>query len=324
MVHPFRLEDILPDVAVGTVLLPRRQEGSSPQNTLVTLLADYSLRTRAWVPSAAIVALLVETGVTVAAARTALSRLSRRGVLDTNRQGRATAYRLAAPAAFGLAHGGREIATFARAAEDWDHTWTLVAFSLPEGASAQRRALRGRLRWMGYMPLYDALWVAPHPTSPQEAAILASLSQGAVTMFRAQHLDVSCGAGRRPLDAWDLAVVTDYYTEFVARWRAVLPEVEAGSFDGATAIRLRTEVMDTYRRFVVLDPRLPMADMPPGWPRPAAYEVFVAVYDGLAAVALAHVLAVVARNDGRPQPDIRSHTVAELAAGLGALAAAGG
>jgi phenylacetic acid degradation operon negative regulatory protein len=176
---------------------------------------------------------------------------------------------------------------------------------------------------MGYMPLYDALWVAPHPLPPQEAAILASLSHGAVTMFHARHLDAARGTGRRPLDAWDLAAVAEQYAAFVARWRAVLPQVEAGSLDGATAIRMRTEVMDTYRLFVVLDPRLPMADMSPGWPRPAAHEVFEAVYDGLAAVSLAHVLAVVARADGRPQPDIQTHTVAELALGLGDPAAAG-
>jgi len=32
----------------------------------------------------------------------------------------------------------------------------------------------------------------------------------------------------------------------------------------------RTEVMETYRRFVVLDPRLPMRLMPAGWPRERA------------------------------------------------------
>ena len=316
MAQPFRLEDILPDVAVGPLRLPRRQEGSSPQSTMVTLLADYTLRTRAWLPSAAIVALLTESGVTPAAARTALSRLARREVLDSSRQGRATAYRLTGQAAFGLAYGGREIATFAAAAEDWDGNWTLVAYSLPEEASATRRALRSRLRWMGYMPLYDALWVAPHSPPPQEAVMLGRLSNGAVTVFRAEPIELSGATGRDPLDAWDLAGIADHYAAFVAQWSAVLPQVHAGDLDGATAIRLRTEVMDTYRRFVVLDPRLPMDRMPPGWQRPAAHDLFVAVYDGLAEVALRHVLQVVARFDHRPQPDVHPHTVAELAAGL--------
>ncbi|MBN1174735.1 MAG: PaaX family transcriptional regulator, partial [Micromonosporaceae bacterium] len=250
MADSFRLEDILPDVAVGPTRLPRRQEGSSPQNAAVTLLADYSLRTRAWIPSAAIVTLLVESGVTQAAARTAISRLARRGALDSDRRGRSTVYRLAVPAAIGLAYGGREIATFTETAEVWDGTWTLIAFTLPEQASARRRALRGRLRWMGFMPLYDALWVAPHPPPPQEVAVLSGLSEGAITIFRAQRTEVPGVAGRDPLDAWDLAGITGQYTAFVTRWSQLLPQVRAGCLDGASAVRLRTKVMDTYRRFV--------------------------------------------------------------------------
>ena len=95
---PFDIEEIFPDDgAAGTA--PRRQSGSAPQGMAVTLLADYTLRTRACLPSAAIVALLADTGVTPAGARTAISRLARRGVLEASRQGRHSSYRLTAPAA---------------------------------------------------------------------------------------------------------------------------------------------------------------------------------------------------------------------------------
>jgi phenylacetic acid degradation operon negative regulatory protein len=43
--------------------------------------------------------------------------------------------------------------------------------------------------------------------------------------------------------------------------------------------------MDTYRRFHVLDPRLPMRCMPPGWRREQVRDLFTAVYDGLAETA---------------------------------------
>jgi phenylacetic acid degradation operon negative regulatory protein len=55
---PFDIEEIFPEDAAESVRLPRRQAGSSPQGLAVTLLADYTLRTRARLPSAAIVALL--------------------------------------------------------------------------------------------------------------------------------------------------------------------------------------------------------------------------------------------------------------------------
>ena len=81
MVTPFEIEEIFPDLAEGSVRLPRRQVGRAPQDMAVTLMADYTLRTRAWVPSAAIVALLGDANVSPAGARTAISRLSRRNVL---------------------------------------------------------------------------------------------------------------------------------------------------------------------------------------------------------------------------------------------------
>ena len=90
MTSPYDIDEIFPDDAAGAMRLPRRQAGNSPQGLTVTLLADYTLRTRAWLPSAAIVALLGEAGVSHAGARTAISRLARRGVLaGAGRGGRA-------------------------------------------------------------------------------------------------------------------------------------------------------------------------------------------------------------------------------------------
>ncbi|MET8066915.1 PaaX family transcriptional regulator, partial [Micromonospora sp. NPDC005313] len=63
MANPFDIEEIYPDEGPAA-RLPRRQAGTSPQSVAVTLLADYTLRTRAALPSAAIVALLGEAGVT--------------------------------------------------------------------------------------------------------------------------------------------------------------------------------------------------------------------------------------------------------------------
>lgn len=312
----FDLEEILPDAAMEPVRLPRRQAGSSPQGLAVTLLADYSLRNRAWLPSAAIVALLVESGVTTAGARTAISRLARRGVLESSRQGRNTFYRLTSPAATALASGGREIVAFCAEADSWDDHWTLIAFSLPQEGDAQRRALRARLRWLGFAPLYDALWVSAYTQPARVAAKLAEVRHGATTVFTARHVELDATISRNPLDAWDLTGIAGHYETFIRRWQTFPPGNRAGGLTGAEALRARTEVMDAYRQFVVLDPRLPMRLMPAGWPRERAREVFEAVYDGLAEPALDHLLRTVDRFADDPQPDIAAHTVADLRAGL--------
>ncbi|MFE2757968.1 PaaX family transcriptional regulator C-terminal domain-containing protein [Actinosynnema sp. NPDC059335] len=327
MTSPFNVDEILSDVVPGSVRLPRRQSGSSPQGLAMTLIADYTVRTRAWLPSAAIAALLEEFGVTAGAARTAISRLFRRGVLEGSRRGRHSLYRLTDAVVADLSNGGAAIATFATGPDSWDGLWTIIVFTMPVEEKSRRSALRAELRWRGYAPLYDGVWVSPHPLTAQAHAELVAVTPGAATAFRARHLEFASDVTRDPLEAWDLTAIAQRYEDFIARWEPLLPGVRAGEVTGPDAVRARTEVMDTYRRFPTLDPLLPITLMPPDWPRGRAREVFLGVYDGLAEPAQDHVRSVVARFADGPQPDLRAHTVAEMAAGFdpaGDRAATGG
>src|SRR5438552_5488757 len=80
-----------------------------PPRLLLTLLGDYWWQRTEPLPSAAIVALLAEFGVSDSAARAALSRLTRNGLLVTSRNGRRTFVRLSARAAHILDEGGQHI-----------------------------------------------------------------------------------------------------------------------------------------------------------------------------------------------------------------------
>lgn len=312
----FDIEEMFPGDGVGSGRLPRTQSGNAPQELAVILIADYTFPARAWLPSAAIVALLAEFGVAEGAARTTISRLARRGALEGRRHGRHSSYRLTEEAASALWNGGSSIAAFTTHSDEWDGYWTLIAFSVPEEHSARRRALRTSLRWHGCAPLYDAVWVSPHPLAPAGRAELATLVPGKISMFRAQHLEVEGDAGRNPVQAWDLSGITGQYQAFIRRWRGLMPRIAAGGVTGAAAVRARSEVMNSYRRFPVLDPLLPIDLLPSGWPRARAREVCVAVYDGLAQAAQEHVRAVVARYDEEPRRDILAHTIAAMSAGI--------
>ncbi|MEV6304965.1 PaaX family transcriptional regulator C-terminal domain-containing protein [Actinoplanes sp. NPDC051861] len=313
MSSPYDIDEIFPEDVAESVRLPRRQVGNSPQDLAVTLLADYTLRSRAWLPSAAVVALLAETGVSPAGARTALSRLARRGVIEGRREGRRSSYRLTAAAAAFLAVGGSAILA-PGAAQPWDERWTLIAFSLPQGEGALRRGLRNQLRWMGYAPLYDGLWVSPHELGAKTKARLAELTLGTLTVFRASHVELDAAVRRNPIDAWDTAGIAREYESFLERWSPVLPRARAGRVTGIEAVSARTEVMNTYRRLPVLDPHLPLRLLPPGWLREPVRELFAAVYDGLAGAAEGHVRAVAG-----DVPGVRAHTVADLVTGFSKL-----
>ena len=315
MVSPYEIEEIFPDTDTGSVRPLRRQATNTAQGLTTTLVADYTVHTRAWLPSAAIVALVGESGVSSGGARTAMSRLSRRGVLESCRDGRHSAYRLTRDAADDLSAGGAWIARFGTAANPWDGCWTLVAFSLPQEESTQRRALRGELRWLGFAPLYDGLWVSPDALNPTVEGRLSRVSLGAMTVFRASHVELATGSNRNPIDAWDISAIAEHYEMFIRRWKPLLARIDSGRITGAAAVRARTEIMDAYRRIPLIDPQLPNELMPAGWPRAQTREIFVAIYDGLAERAQEHVRTVVARYGEHPCPDIRAHTVAELTAG---------
>ncbi|MEU1590687.1 PaaX family transcriptional regulator C-terminal domain-containing protein [Micromonospora sp. NPDC005710] len=316
MASPFDIDEIYPDDGDQPLRLPRRQAGSSPQGVTVTLLADYTLRTRVALPSAAIVALLAETGVTTAGARTAISRLARRGVLEGSRLGRRSSYRLSRAAAANLSAGGQWILASTSSTTRWDGSWTIVAFSLPQDHGAQRRSLRAQLRWLGYAPLYDGLWVSPQELTPLARAELDRLTLGAVTVFRARHAALASTVHRAPIEAWDIEAIGRSYDSFLRRWTPLLPAVVSGRVDGAAAVRTRTELMDTFRRFPVLDPQLPVELLPRDWLRRPARELFEAVYDGLAAPAERHVRSVVERYADAAQPGVEAHTTADLVSGV--------
>ncbi|WP_045318189.1 PaaX family transcriptional regulator C-terminal domain-containing protein [Lentzea aerocolonigenes] len=310
VVEPFDAEEIFPDV----VRLPRRQRGSSPQGLAVTLIADCTLSGHAWLPTAAIVALLGEFGVTAAAARAAISGLTKRGVLEGHKAGRRSSHRLTGAAAVNLSLGGTSIAAFGTERDRWDGLWTVVVFTVPKEEKAERSVLRTELRWRGFAPLYDGVWVSPHPLTEETHAEL--VSHGTITAFRAEHLPHRSWSTRDPIEAWDLDEIAAAYDTFIRHWEPVLPRVEAGRITGAAAVRARTAVMDTYRRFPALDPLLPQGLLPSAWPRSRARTVFLAAYDGLADPALDHVRAVISRVGEVPRPELATHTVAEMAAGV--------
>jgi phenylacetic acid degradation operon negative regulatory protein len=312
---PFDIEEIFQGEGSGAARLPRQQSGSSPQGLAVTLLADYTACTGAWVPSAAIVALLGEAGVSAAGARTAISRLARRGVLDGTRHGRNSVYRLSPPVADLLRAGGTWIASYGTDTEPWDGWWTLIAFSLPQEQARQRYLLRSHLRWWGCAPLYDGLWVSPHPLPPESGQRLGEVDLSAMTVFRAQHLDMAVRFDRNPINAWDITAIAEQYETFIRHWGELVPRVRAGQLVGPETVRARTQVMDAYRRFPPIDPQLPLQLLPTGWLRRTAREVFVAIYDGLAEPAEAHLRSAIAGYALDRPILIHANTIADLIAG---------
>ncbi len=266
---------------------------SHPNHLLITLLGDYWWRRTEYLPSAALVALLNEFGVSDVAARAALSRLVHHDLLVTSKHGRQTFYGLSERTIPLLGDGAQRIFSFGMGSHSWDGKWSLVAFSIPEERRKLRYLLRDRLRWLGFAPFYDGLWISPHDRLDEVAKQLADLSINVVTLFRASIAECTPEGGS-PLRAWDLVVLQTQYQQFIRQMQPLLERVNHGDISPEDALIARTDIMDIWRSFPKLDPDLPDVLLPLDWPRDQARQLFVEIYDALGPLAHCRVQQIIA------------------------------
>jgi len=285
------------------VPLPRRQAGTSPQHLLVTLLGDYWNGRRDHLPSAALVALVEEFDVGEVSARAALRRLARRGVLESSKVGRNTYYGLSASATRTIVRSSSRILRLGTGAQSWDGVWTVATFSLPEEQRGVRHLLRSRLRWLGFAPLFDGVWVSPRAATDEVGEFLDELGISSAAVLRAEEV-----VGTPLISAWDLADIRRAYDAFLADTGPLRERLNGGEVGAAEALIARTRLMDVWRTFPALDPDLPEAVLPADWPRGRARAVFGELYDALGPLAEARVREVVARFDESLAPLAAHHT----------------
>jgi len=293
--------------------LPRTQAGSHPQRLLLGLLGDYFLETSEPIPSSGLVSLLAEFGITSTGSRAALSRLSRRGLLTVTKSGRNTSYRLTPHAAVLLREDARRVMSFGEAGRQWSGTWTVVVFSVPEGRRRARPLLRARLRWLGFAPLYDGVWISPHPPTDDIDEVLGELEVTGSTVMVGKIMERA--GGRSPLSAWDLDGLRGAYGDFIAEFSELRRRVASGDVGAAEGLVARTTVMDRWRQVPALDPELPAELLPNDWPRTAARALFLDVHDGLGMLAEMRVRQIL-RELAPQQAAIASHrSTTELTSG---------
>jgi phenylacetic acid degradation operon negative regulatory protein len=271
---------------------PRTRQGSPP-SLLLTLLGDYWWGQTDPLPSAALVDLLADFGVSDVAARAALSRMVKHTLLVSTRSGRHTFYAMTPRAQSVMRKGAERLLEFCTGDDaDWDGRWSLVAFSVPETNRSAREALRTRLRWLGFAPLYDAMWISPHPHHDQALAELGDLGVTRATAFVATSPELP-DTTLTPQSAWDLDGLAELYRSFVTTWEPTHAALGKGAISPVDALVKRTELMDAWRAFPGVDPDLPRRLLPTDWPRDRARDLFLDTYEQLGAPASVRVRQVI-------------------------------
>ena len=243
-----------------------------PQALLLTVLGRHLLdREGLAVAAGTFIAVLERLGVSEQAARSTLSRMVRRGLLDRQQHGRRAYFTLTRDSRALLLEGRERIFAPAPVRQRWDGEWTLLSFSIPESRRDERHRLRARLAWNGFGLLRDGLWLAPGRA--EVGRLIADLGLE-------KHVDVFAARALAPTDvaelverAWDLDDLRGRYGAFAARWAAGQAPAPPG--DLATQISLITE----WRHILREDPLLPADYLPADWPALEAARLFHRLHD---------------------------------------------
>ncbi|MEU8887516.1 PaaX family transcriptional regulator C-terminal domain-containing protein [Streptomyces sp. NPDC048442] len=248
---------------------------------MLTFLGDQVLGRDVCVYSGSVIELFGRAGVGEQATRSTLTRMAGRGLLRKQREGRRMYFGLTDRSEAILRDGDHRIWHTGAVNSDWDGTWTLLGFSLPEAWQRQRHDLRSRLVWSGFGPLFSGLWIAPGEVDV--AALVAELGLSShAKVFRA-HADAGTDIGAMIEEAWQLPQLASRYEEFLGRWLPFAQDGVEVRDDDALVLRLR--MATEWLQIVRGDPRLPVKHLPDDWPAEEAEKTFRAVHTRLDARA---------------------------------------
>jgi phenylacetic acid degradation operon negative regulatory protein len=222
--------------------------------------------------------------------RVTLSRVKREGWLDSRRVGRLSWYALT-DKSWRLLDEGRE-RIFKRRQQDWDGTWRLIIYSVPEAERPVRERLRGTLEWLGFGTLAPSTWISPHDR-------IDDLHEAMSDREIKAHVDLfTAEAGSLERDrelaarCWDLDAIQDAYLAFIEAYELRLRAVTAGEYDDRTCFVERVRLVHDYRKFPFVDPDLPLELLPEAWAGTTAHALFLDAYEALRDPAFRHFESV--------------------------------
>ena len=183
------------------------------RHLIITVYGLYARHDGGWLSVATLIRLLADLGIDEPAVRSAISRLKRRGILQSRRNGGAAGYQLSAEALAILREGDARI--FRRRRATPADGWVLAVFSVPESERHRRHVLRSELTRLGFGMVAPGVWIVPAHPQDSTAETLRRLELDAYAdLFRADHLAFGDPAAKIR-QWWDLDELERHYESFI-------------------------------------------------------------------------------------------------------------
>ncbi len=242
-----------------------------PRQLILSLFGLYARSEGNWLSVRGLIALMEHLDVDSASVRSSVSRLKKRGVLESQHRDGQAGYALSAGTVEVLRAGDERI--WSRPRAEAGDGWLTVVFSVPEAQRAKRHALRALLSRLGFGAAAPGVWIAPGVVYEETLEALRRQDLATYTeLFRGDYL----GAGdlsERVARWWDLDHLRELYADFVRTYRPIRRQV-SDSTDDRMAFAAYVPMLTAWRRMPYLDPGLPLEHLPRGWEGIEAGDLF--------------------------------------------------
>lgn len=246
-----------------------------PRMMLFTLYGDYVYHRGGEIWVGSLIRLMQHFGITEQSIRSELVRMCRKEYLLVRRSGKRSYYSLSPKGQAIIETGARRI--FVHDRGEWDHRWTVLTYSIPEGQREARDRLRRDLSWLGFGQLTPGVYISPWAHPQDLPRLVETYSQyGYVQVFRSRNEgpeDDQALVAR----AWNLEPVSAAYQEFIDQWEPELIRFRQSGMQGLRdedCFVQRYLLAHAYEDFPLRDPGLPRELLPKDWPGERAAAVF--------------------------------------------------
>ncbi|PQZ87703.1 transcriptional regulator [Arthrobacter sp. MYb227] len=283
-----------PHKAVSEPAAPRHHQ------LIVSLFGLYARQHGGGLQVATIISLMEDIGVGSTGTRSSISRLKKRGVIESIQVNGRSGYSLAESVIETFIEGDERIFHPHRA--EVGDPWLLATFTVPESQRNIRHKIRSSLVRMGFGSVTPGLWIAPGHLRDEVLAYFARRKLNEfLEFFMADHVG---GADLRQNIGswWDLPALDSLYSDFLAHnselftaWKNQAELSESYEID-ERAFADYLVLVTQWRRLPYLDPGLPTNYLPDDWNALEAESLFQQLHAILAPRAERHASLAIERS----------------------------
>lgn len=260
------------------------EQNLNTRSMIFTLYGDYIHHYGGEIWIGSLIRLMEEFGHNPQAIRAAISRMSKQGWVQSRREGNKSYYYLTEIGKKRMDEASKRI--FKLKSSEWDGSWRMLIYSIPEEKRSIRDELRKELIWSGFGSLTFSCYISPNSLEEQVYHMIARYGIEEYVDFFIASYDGPHANQDLVRRCWNLAEINDKYQRFMDLYSQKFiidrHKIQKGEMTDGECFVERTKLIHEYRKFLFVDPGLPEVLLPDDWLGEHAAVLFRDYYQVLA------------------------------------------